>query len=49
MIFTLALVAVESCYTQVKSVGRDEVLLDIDLGTDPSHPPAVRVRLMNGS
>ncbi|KAK8799059.1 hypothetical protein JH06_1209 [Blastocystis sp. subtype 4] len=26
----------------VKSVGRDEVLLDIDLGTDPSHPPAIR-------
>ena len=46
MIFTLAFVVVESCYMQVKSVGRDEVLLDIDLGTDPSHPPAIRVRFM---
>ncbi|KAK8811183.1 hypothetical protein WA538_005343 [Blastocystis sp. DL] len=26
----------------IKSVGREEYLVDIDLGTDPAHPPAFR-------
>lgn len=30
-------------YIQIKSVGREEYLVDIDLGTDPAHPPAFRV------